>query len=502
MPPHPARTALAAGALALCVLLAPGVRAAAAVARAPPPTLTLAPCELEHPQRRTIVPAECGVLTVPENPREPAGRQIGLHIVRISAISRRSEPDPLFILAGGPGAAATDFYATFATAFGAIRRERDIVVVDQRGTGGSNRLDCAENEDALSGDTATAIAARTRTCLDSLAPRANVAYYTTSLAVEDLERVRSALGYERINLYGNAYGTRVAQHYLRHFPQRTRSVILDGVLPVGVAVGPGASFDAERVMLDVIARCTADRACRDAFGDPLGDYHAVRATLGAHAVPVSVIDPTSGEAKHFDFTSAALATVLRVTLYTADYVALLPLRLHAAAVQQDYAPLAAQLLLLEHTFGDSLAVGTRNSVMCTEDVPFVDLRTLDRAALAATFLGSSRLAVRNVVCGLWPRGPVDADLHAPLESAVPALLLSGSDDPISPPEYTRQAAKAFPHSASIELRHFAHGELTAPCMDRVMAVFIARASVAGLDVSCTRNARVNPLFTSMNGPPP
>jgi pimeloyl-ACP methyl ester carboxylesterase len=464
--------------------------------------LTFSTCQLEHPQRRMILAAECGVLTVPENAREPAGRQIGLHIVRISAISRRNEPDPLFILAGGPGASATEFYATFATAFGAIRRERDIVLVDQRGTGGSNRLDCAENEDALSGDTAAVIAARTQACLDSLAPWANVAYYTTSVAVQDLERVRAALGYERINLYGNAYGTRVAQHYVRRFPQRTRSVILDGVFPVGVAVGPGASFDAEHVLLDVIARCAADRACRDAFGDPLGDYHAVRSTLGSRAVPVSVIDPTSGEAKHFDFTSAALATVLRLTLYTSDYVPLLPLRLHAAAVHQDYGPLAAQLLLLEHTYGGNLAVGTRNSVMCAEDVPFVEASTLDRAALAATFLGTSRLEVRDVVCGLWPRGPIDADLHAPLESAVPALLLSGSDDPISPPEYTRQAAKSFPRSVAIEFRYFGHSELAAPCMDRVMAAFIARASLAGLDVSCTRNARVNPLFTSVNGPPP
>jgi pimeloyl-ACP methyl ester carboxylesterase len=466
------------------------------------PALTFSDCQLEHPQRRTVVPAECSELTVPENPGEPGGRQISLRIVRINAISRRSEPDPLFIIAGGPGASATEFYATFATAFGRIGRQRDIVLVDQRGTGGSNRLDCAENEDALSGAAATVIAARTRACLDSLESRANVAYYTTSLAVQDLERVRAALGYQRINLYGNAYGTRVAQQYLRRFPQHTRTVILDGVLPVGVAAGPEASLDAEHVLLDVIARCARDRACRDAFGDPLGDYHAVRATLASGAVQVSVIDPTSGETKHFDFTSATLATVLRMTLYTSDYVALLPLRLHAAAAHEDYAPLAAQLLLLEHTHGDSVAVGAHNSVMCAEDVPFADTSALDRAALASTFLGTSRLEVRRVVCGLWPRGPVDADLHAPLTSTVPALLLSGSDDPISPPEYARRAAKSFPQSVTIEFPAFGHNELTAVCIDRVMATFVARASVAGLDVSCTHSARVTALFTSVNGPPP
>ncbi len=465
------------------------------------PALSFSSCELERPQQLTTVSAECGTLPVPENPAEPAGRQIGLHIVRIDAVSRRSEPDPLFIFAGDPGASAAQFYATFATAFGAIHRDRDIVLVDQRGTGDSNRLDCTENEDALSADTVGVVAARTRACLGALALRANVAYYTTSLAVQDLERVRAALGYQRMNLYGNAYGTRVVQQYLRRFPQRVRSVILDGVLPVGVAVGPGAAFDAERTLLRVMARCTADRYCRQAFGDPAGDYHSVRATLRNRAIPVSVLDPTTGEAQHFDFSSAALSAMLRLTLYTATYVALLPLQLHAAAARQDYAPLAAQLLLLEHTFGTSVAVGTRNSVMCAEDVPFVATSDLHDAALTATFLGTS-LGVRDVVCELWPRGPVDADLHAPLTSEVPALLLSGSNDPISPPEYTREAAKSFPHNATVELADFGHGELSAACIDRVMAAFINRASASGLDVSCTRNAHVNPLFTSVNGPPP
>jgi pimeloyl-ACP methyl ester carboxylesterase len=475
---------------------------AAPLAFAGQPALNLSACELEHPQRLTALPAECGVLRVPENPQEPSGRQIGLRVVRIDAISRRKEPDPLFVLAGGPGAAATEFYATYATVFGAIGRARDIVLVDQRGTGGSNRLDCTDSEDELSGAQAAAIVASTRACLDALAPRASVAYYTTSLAVQDLERVRAALGYERINLYGNAYGTRVAQHYLRRFPQRARSVILDGVLPVEVSIGPSAAFDAEHAVLHILARCAADRACHDSFGDPFADYNAVRATLRSHAVPVSVIDPASGEVKHLEFSSFTLATALRLTMYTSQYVPLLPLRLHAAAAHQDYAPLAAQLLLLEHTVGDSIATGMRSSVMCAEDVPFAEVSAADRSALAATFLGTSRLEVRNVVCGLWPRGPVDADLHAPLTSAVPALLLSGGNDPITPPAYAREAAKQFPRSVTIDFPDFGHNELTAPCVDRVMAQFIARASVAGLDLSCTRNARVNPLFTSVNGPSP
>ena len=161
----------------------------------PAATLQLSPCELEHPLRLTAVAAECGVLRVPENPQQPAGRQIELHVARVAAISRRKQPDPLFVLAGGPGAAAGAFYASVAGAFARILRERDIVLVDQRGTGGSNALDCPESDDLLGHVSDAEVKERTRACLDSLASRADVAFYTTSLAVQDLERVRAALGH-------------------------------------------------------------------------------------------------------------------------------------------------------------------------------------------------------------------------------------------------------------------------------------------------------------------
>jgi pimeloyl-ACP methyl ester carboxylesterase len=450
----------------------------------------------------TVLAAQCGVLSVAENPHDPAGRHIGLAVARIPAISRSKKPDPLLILAGGPGAAASAFYATVAGAFARIARERDIVLVDQRGTGGSNRLDCPQQEDLLFHASAAEIAADTRGCLASLAARADVAWYTTSVAVQDLEQVRAALGYERINLYAASYGTRVAQHYLRRFPARTRSVILDGVVPVGLAIGPDTAIDAERALHAILARCTADTPCRARFGDPAEDYRAVRAALAQSTVPVSVHDPMTGEDTPFEFGADHLATVLRLLSYDSHLAALMPLMLHAASARQDYAPLAAQFLMVERSYGESVAVGMHNSVVCAEDVPFYDLHAIDRPRLAATFLGTRQLDGLGVVCRLWPHGPVDPDLHAPLTSDVPALLLSGGNDPVTPPAYAAQAARTFPHSLSLVLEGFGHGQLTAPCMDRVMAQFVARASVADLDVSCTRAARPMPFFISLNGPPP
>ena len=474
-------------------------------AAAPPPggpQLKLVACELEHPLRLAVLPAQCGVLTVPENPKLPQGRQIGLHVARVLAVSRRKQPDPLFVLAGGPGAAAIPFYVTVAGAFGRIQRERDIVLVDQRGTGSSAPLECGAEEDELSEHASAAqIAASTRACLAALAARADVTQYTTSIAVQDLERVRSALGYERINLYGVSYGTRVAQLYLRRFPARVRSVILDGVVPVAAALGETSALDAEAALAEIFARCAADAACHKAYGDPAADYRSVRAALAAAAVEVTVPPPAGGAPKHFSFGPDELALVLRLGSYGADYAALLPLLLHQAASGHDYGPLASQYLLLTRATGELIATGMHNSVACAEDVPFFT-PGVDRAALAATYLGTVQLDGLTTMCRIWPHGPVDPDLHAPLTSEVAALLLSGGADPVTPPRFAQSAARSYPHGLALLLPGFGHGQLTDPCMDRVMAQFLARGSATGLDVSCTHRARPLAFFTSVNGPAP
>ena len=176
--------ALGAGAL-----LALGVNAGTAAAAAAAPGLTLSACELEHPLRLTVVAAECGVLSVAENPQDPEGRHIGLHVARVPAISRRKKADPLFILAGGPGAAATAFYATVAGAFARIHRDRDIILIDQRGTGQSNPLDCEADEALLARATDTEIADQTRRCLTRLSARADVAYYTSTTSLDQCDWV-------------------------------------------------------------------------------------------------------------------------------------------------------------------------------------------------------------------------------------------------------------------------------------------------------------------------
>ena len=462
----------------------------------------LSSCQLEHPQRLTVVAADCGELTVPENSAQPNGRQIHLAFARVPAISRRKHPDPLFVIAGGPGMAATTFYATVAPVFTRIHRDRDIVLLDQRGTGGSNPLNCPGGDETDYRANDSDIAAEARNCLEKLSAKADVAQYTTSVAVNDLEQLRQALGYERINMYGVSYGTRVAQQYLRRFPQHARALILDGVVPPELSLGAGMALDAEHALERILERCARETDCRTRFGDPAQDYHDLWQAFQAHSVPVTVANPTTGEPTHFEFTRFHLATVLRLSIYSAEQTALLPLLLHEAHESKDYSRLAAQFLLLTHAYTDAVAVGMNNTVACTEDIAFYDSKATDRSKLDNTFLGTAQLDGLLAICKIWPRGPIDPDFHAPLHSAVPVLLLSGSDDPITPPAYADEARRGLTNSLHVVLKDFGHGQLAAPCVDRVMEHFINRAATIGLDTSCTSNDKPMAFFISLNGPPP
>jgi pimeloyl-ACP methyl ester carboxylesterase len=483
----------------LIVLIAAGL---AAASPAFCDELVLSRCRLEHPNHLLSIEAECGTLSVAENPAAPQGRRIALNVARVPAINRRKQPDPLFVLAGGPGMAATTFYTSVAPVFARIHRDRDIVLVDQRGTGRSNGLYCKMDDDALWRATDVVWEAQTRACLATLSRHADVAFYTTSLAVSDLDRVRAALGYSVVNLYGVSYGTRVAQHYLRRYPSHTRAVALDGVVPPGAAVGALLALHAERALAQILERCAADAACHARFGDPAADYRALRTALAIHPVDVTVADPTSAEPQKLSFDALHLAAVLRLGSYTAEQAALLPLSLSAAHRDGNFAPLAAQFLLIDRSYENALAYGMHNSVVCTEDVPFYRVSAAERAQLAATYLGTAQLDGLIAVCAVWPRGPMDPDFHAPLTATTPVLLLSGGNDPVTPAADALQAARGLTHALSVTIPGAGHGQLAAPCVDRVLARFFEAGSVRGLDVSCTQRDAPLPFFTSFAGPPP
>lgn len=465
-------------------------------------SLALKPCRLEHPARMLAVPAECGTVMVPENPESPAGRKIELFVARVPAISLNKSRDPLFLIAGGPGTSAVDLYTSSAGPFDRVRRTRDIILVDQRGTGRSHRLDCHfEDRDLLASFDDVDVGPANEKCRDELAKTSDLRQYTTSIAVRDLDHVRQLLGYTRINIYGQSYGTRVAQHYARRYPKATRTLILDGVIDPATVLGPAIALDAEQALERILKRCTSDAACQKAFGDPYSDYQALRARLATSPSRVSIEDP-SGKPTEFAFGMRHLSAVLRLASYNDDQAALLPLSLHLAERENNFTPLANQFRVFARALEEAFAYGMHNSVACSEDTPLIDTAKLDRKTLDATHMGAMQVDELIEACRGWPKGVVDSDLHAPFKSDAAALLLSGADDPVTPPEYATRAREAFADSRHVIVAAHGHGQIGAPCIDRIIAGFIDTGTTKGLDSSCVNKLAPMPFFTTLSGPAP
>ena len=460
--------------------------------------LSLSACRLEHPAGLAALPARCGTLRVAENPAEPQGRQIGLAVAMVPALDHRRAREPLFVIAGGPGQAARDFYAAYAGAFAPVLRNHDLVLVDQRGTGGSNRLRCDFPADFdLGSSSADQIRALSNRCLLGLAGRPE--YYTTSIAVRDLEAVRAALGAPRISLYGVSYGTRVAEHYVRRFPAHVAAVVLDGALPPDRSIVTQTPMDAERALEALFARCRSQVPCNRAFPDLSTRFAALRAELAAHPRTLTVPDPSSGQAREVRFDGAALIGTVRLLDYYGTTSALLPWLLDRAA-RGDATPLAAQLLMLSAHLDTQVAYGMNAAVSCTEDVPAV--AHADRAAAAATYLGTQQLDGLHALCEGWPRGVVDADLYGPISAAGPALVLSGQLDPVTPPQYGEQAAAGFRDHVHVVVPGQGHGQLAVGCAPRVIAAFLDAGTTRDLDTRCLAAAGPAPFVIDLAGPAP
>lgn len=474
------------------VLLLIGARQVAA--------LELAPCTLTAGEGRQEESAKCGTLAVALDPDDAAAGSIELFVAVVAALSEDVAADPLVVIAGGPGDAATRFYVRVADALAQIRRSRDIVLVDQRGTGKSEPLHC-ENIRKLGpladiGADVDKVIDMTIDCLAAL--QGDPRFFTTSLAVGDLDRVREALGYERLNLYGVSYGSRVAQHYLRRFPQRTRSVVLDGVVPPVVALGPDTAIAGQAALDDLFERCAGDTACRSAFPDLRDDFYAVLDRLEGQPARVTFAHPRTGAPEEFDLDRLAMAGVVRLLMYSPATASVLPVLIDAAHAG-DYGPLAAQAYVVAAGF-EELAMGLNYAVICSEDLPFVG--EIDLAAQRETYMGAAFMHILSRVCERWPRGAMDADFREPVVSDVPVLFLSGEYDPITPPRYVPLAAQRLSNYAELLGRGQGHGMIAVRCAQRVMAAFIDDPNPGALDLGCAERIRPFPLFTSPLGPAP
>ncbi|HEV7612057.1 MAG TPA: alpha/beta hydrolase [Steroidobacteraceae bacterium] len=481
-------------ALSVC-LLSPTTRAAA-----PAAPLALHECRLEHPLRLASIAARCGVLKMPLDRTNPGGGAVELSVAIVPALNRRTAAAPLFLLAGGPGQGATAMYTSYASAFAQANRNHDIVLVDQRGTGRSAPLSCEYPDDwQATGADLPALRQATLDCLHKYGE--SVRFYTTSAAVGDLAAVREALKIPTIDLYAASYGTRVAQLYMRRFPASVHAVILDGATFPEQAIGPDTPLDGQRALDLIVTRCADSADCAAAYPDLKQDLETLRRQFGATTSTITIDDPNSGSPLKIEFNRDMLNAGLRFLSYNALQASLLPTLLHRAA-QGALAPLAAQTIMTSRQVADQLASGMQNTVICSEDVPFFAAAGIDRAAIARTYQGADQLDALLEICKLWPRGPVDADLHSPLASDIPTLLLSGEADPVTPPADAERAARGLRRHRHLVLSGEGHGQVGTGCVPKLMAEFLDTAAPEKLDAACLEGHRAAPFFVSMTGPAP
>jgi len=441
-----------------------------------------------------VAGAECGTLEVYENRDTSEGRRIGLKVVVLPALSNDPKPDPLFMLDGGPGMPATRMADGVKAALWRIREQREIVLVDQRGTGESNGLHCSgvDSIEIVGNEYPYEVV---RECMENF--DADLSLYTTPIAMDDLDDVREALGYEQINLWGGSYGTRASLVYLRRHSDRVRSVILDGVAPTGMRLPLHMGEDAFRSIQLVFDNCEADADCNASYPNLREKYQTLLSRLESAPESIRVPHPRSGLMTDYTIRRNDAVEQLRTALYSADATRLLPLIIQHAH-DGDYAPLLAQSEHGSEAIA-KLAAGMLFSVLCTEDVRYIDESDLDWIA-ADSSRRTSIVEIWTKVCESWPKGVLPAGYHDPVVSDKPVLVLSGELDPVTPPRWGAMAAEHLSNSLHVVVPGAAHGTMGYGCVHRLMADFLDRGSVSDLDPSCVEELGRPMFFRSSTGP--
>ena len=462
-------------------------------------SLDFVPCALEGRGSLPAIEAQCATLAVPEDRAAPEGRQIALAIAWVPT-EGEAAPDPVFMLAGGPGQGARAAFPAVALGFRDVLRSRDVILVDQRGTGDSNPLACrdAEGNNAFSepdDDSPEAAARFAKRCLDALSTSADVRHYTTTDAVADLDAVRQAIGAERINLYGGSYGTRVAQQYAKTHPQHTRTVLIDSVVPTTLVLGSEHAKNLDAALDAQFARCHADAACAKTLPDATSALAQVRDALSQPGrAAVTYRDPTTGERRDEVPTPGHLGLLLRMYSYSPITATLLPVVLRQA-LDGDYAPLLAQARFVSGDLGEQIMHGMQLSVSCSEDA---DELVADPAD-AATVMGEGFVAFTKAQCAVWPRGQRPADFRSPLAGSLPVLAISGEFDPVTPPRYGDAAIAQLPNARHLVLKGQGHTPLNEGCMPKLFAQFIETADAKALDATCLDRLAPLPPGTGLYG---
>ncbi len=452
-----------------------------------------------HPSRSKLQPCKarrggdevdafCGQYQVWENRAAKTGRKITLKVLVLPALGAHPKPDPIVALGGGPGQAASDLTGILSTE---ARQDRDFLFVDQRGTGEPDRLQCLlgkpGNFQSLFDQLFPLDAVRR--CRKELSKKYDLTLYTTAAGADDLDEVRAWLGYDKLNLAGYSYGTRMAQVYLKRHPESVRTVTLWGSVPMDEALPISHSAAGQRALDLVFELCEQDAACNAKF--PVRtDFQAVMARLDQGPVEVKVPHPDTRKPTKVRLPREVVNEGIRSFLYSARTDAFLPLAFHEAAAG-DWKLLGENVVEQRYGILMALAQGLFFSVTCAEDRPYITQQEI-AARTAGSFLRDDRVRRQNAACDLWPRAELEPDHREAAHTDLPVLALNGHLDPVTPPDFGRRTIASYPNSLFLEVPYEGHS-ISNDCPVRIAEKFIDRASLQGLDTSCLAGIKPTPF---------
>jgi pimeloyl-ACP methyl ester carboxylesterase len=448
------------------------------------PPIELSPC------RTGGITAQCGTYSVYENRAARTGRTIDLRIAVLPATGEPRAPDPFFWFEGGPGGSAVDSLPSIAPGFAELNKHRDLVFVDQRGTGGSNRLVCPEPEGALDIDDAVALKAYAESCVESL--DTDPAWYTSRAFADDIDDVRQALGYEQINIVGVSYGATSVQVYLLHHAEHVRTMtMLSGTL-LDYPIFERVAWSSQRALDRLFARCAADEACRSAFPNLETEFETVLAQLEAAPVDTHVIIPQTRD--RLTVTRDVFVNVVHAMLVGEDVAVQLPRLVHRAYQSGDWDSLAniyVNRILAVNSEGMRLIMGA--VIRCYEPWAVYSPDEVARAGGESYLMDAQVVGAQSTaqVCPVVPR-PEPGALYGPTQSStVPVLLISGDEDPIDPPENVAGVEAVYPNSRVLIEPYSGHYTVNWPCRTSVVTEFIELGTLDGLQADCV--SRIKPL---------
>jgi pimeloyl-ACP methyl ester carboxylesterase len=438
--------------------------------------------------------AWCGQYEVYEDRAKKSGRKIKLYVMVLPALIDKPAPDPIFYFQGGPGGAATSVAPAWIMT--QLHRTRDVVLVDQRGTGKSNPLSCnfrGDPNDMRGYFSEYLTLEGVRACRTELEKNADLRLYTTTIAMADLDDVRVALGYDKINVYGGSYGSTAALSYLNFYPQHVRTVTISGVAPPHNTLLLAFAKGTEHALNRLFDDCAADEKCKAAFPDLRKDWDNVVARLTKEPATFDTLNPFTHQKQQVTMTREGFGELVRLVLYVPNVMSIMPLMIHQMS-QGDYSQFGFYAFQVQRGVDLGLARGMQLSVFCAENVPLIKESEIEPAT-AGTFYGGNRVRTYLKACNQWPRGEVPARFYESIKSAVPVLMLSGDLDPVTPPDAATPLLRWLPNGRQIIMHNATHN--TYECQEKLARDFIERGTVKDLDASCVEGMKRLPFLNSL-----